>query len=76
MEVRASELLLAKILDELVERIARKVAEGRKLLDQEVIILYLDQILKTTDARFNEINKKFEEVNKRIDGLSTTLIRG
>jgi hypothetical protein len=45
-----SQLLLAKILDEIVERIAKKVAEGKKLSDQEVIILYLDQILKTTKS--------------------------
>ena len=64
-----SQLLLAKILDEIVERIAKKVAEGKKLSDQEVIILYLDQILKTTESRFNEVDKRLNEVDKRLESL-------
>jgi len=65
-----SQLILAKVLDEIIQRIAKKVAEGKKLSDQEIIILYIDHILRTMESRFNEVDRKFEEVIKRLDEVN------
>ncbi|MCD6510448.1 MAG: apolipoprotein A1/A4/E family protein [Thermoprotei archaeon] len=65
--------LLTTVLDEVVKRIARKVASGKRLSDSEVMILLLDQMnrrmeegFKAVDIRFNNIEKNF---NTRLDGL-------
>jgi archaellum component FlaC len=48
------------------ERIARKLTEGKRLTNTEIIILLLDQMNK----RMEIMN---ESLNKRIDDLSTSL---
>ena len=56
-----------------MNRIARKVAEGKKLSDQEIVILYLDIIMRSNERRFEAIDKRFndlkEYVDKRINDL-------
>ncbi|MEM1611438.1 MAG: hypothetical protein QXQ57_07335 [Sulfolobales archaeon] len=75
-----AEAMLSRVLDEAVNRIARKVAQGKKLSDQEIVILYLDIIMRSNEKRFNDlkeytgkrfeaIDKRFEALDKRIDDL-------
>ena len=75
-----AEAVLSRVLEENVNRIARKVAEGKKLSDQEIVILYLDIIMRSNERRFEAINKRlddlkeyvdkrFEAVDKRLDDL-------
>ena len=61
-----AETLVSRVLDEAVNRIARKVAEGKKLSDQEIVILYLDIIMRSNEKRFNDLK---EYVDKRINDL-------
>ena len=68
-----AEAMLSRVLEEAVNRIARKVAEGKKLSDQEIVILYLDIIKRSNERRFEAIDKRFndlkEYVDKRINDL-------
>ena len=68
-----AEAMLSRVLEEAVNRIARKVAEGKKLSDQEIVILYLDIIMRSNERRFEAIDKRFndlkEYVDKRINDL-------
>ncbi len=68
-----AEAMLSRVLDEAVGRIARKVAEGKKLSDQEIVILYLDIIMRSNEKRFNDlkeyVDKRFEAVDKKFDDL-------
>ncbi len=62
-----AEAMLSRVLDEAVNRIARKVAEGKKLSDQEIVILYLDIIMKSNEKRFEAIDKRFEDLKEYVD---------
>jgi archaellum component FlaC len=68
-----AEAMLSRVLEEAVNRIARKVAEGKKISDQEIVILYLDIIMRSNERRFEAIDKRFndlkEYVDKRINDL-------
>jgi peptidoglycan hydrolase CwlO-like protein len=68
-----AEAMLSRVLEGAVNRIARKVAEGKKLSDQEIVILYLDIIMRSNERRFEAIDKRFndlkEYVDKRINDL-------
>jgi tetrahydromethanopterin S-methyltransferase subunit G len=75
-----AEAMLSRVLEEAVNRIARKVAEGKKLSDQEIVILYLDIIMRSSNKRFDAIDKRlddlkdyvdkrFEAVDKRLESL-------
>jgi chaperonin cofactor prefoldin len=68
-----AEAMLSRVLEEAVNRIARKVAEGKKLSDQEIVILYLDIIMRSNERRFEAIDKRFDDlkdyVDKRINDL-------
>ncbi len=68
-----AEAMLSRVLDEAVNRIARKVAEGKKLSDQEIVILYLDIIMRSSEKRFNDLreytDKKFESIDKRFEAI-------
>jgi archaellum component FlaC len=76
-----AEALLSRVLDEAVNRVARKVSKGKKLSDQEIIILYLDIMTKTSDKRFNDLKEyvdvrhgDFKEyVDKRFDSIDNRL---
>ena len=61
--------MLSRVLEEAAGRIARKVAEGKKLSDQEIAILYLDIIMRSNDKRFEAIDMRLETLEKRIDSL-------
>ncbi|RSN76863.1 hypothetical protein, partial [Candidatus Methanodesulfokora washburnensis] len=51
------------------ERIARKLTEGKRLTDTEVIILLLDQMNKRMEIMNESLNKRIDDTNKRIDDL-------
>jgi hypothetical protein len=65
--------MLSRVLEEAVNKIARKVAEGKKLSDQEIVILYLDIIMRSNEKRFNDLreytDKKFESIDRRFGEL-------
>jgi archaellum component FlaC len=62
----SSHLSREEALRQASERIARKLTEGKRLTNTEIIILLLDQMNK----RMEIMN---ESLNKRIDDLSTSL---
>jgi|GEM_PF-301256 len=64
-----AEAMLSRVLEEAVGRIAKKVAEGKRLSDQEIVILYLDIIMRSNERRFEAIDKRFEAIDKRFDDL-------
>jgi archaellum component FlaC len=68
-----AEAMLSRVLEEAVNRIARKVAEGKKLSDQEIVILYLDIIMRSNEKRFNDLreytDKRFESIDRRFGEL-------
>jgi tetrahydromethanopterin S-methyltransferase subunit G len=71
--------ILAKALDEILQRIARKIVYGKKLSYQEIAILYLILIEETMEAGFNRINMRFEQLNRkfeRADGRYKLIDRG
>jgi hypothetical protein len=68
-----AEAMLSRVLEEAVNRIARKVAESKKLSDQEIVMLYLDIIMRSNEKRFNDLreytDKKFESIDRRFGEL-------
>ena len=62
-----AEAMLSRVLEEAVNRIARKVAEGKKLSDQEIVILYLDIIMRSNEKRFEAIDKRFNDLREYTD---------
>jgi chaperonin cofactor prefoldin len=68
-----AEAMLSRVLEEAVNRIARKVAEGKKLSDQEIVILYLDIIMRSNEKRFNDLreytDRKFESIDRRFEAI-------
>ena len=63
------ETVLVAVLKEAVERIAKKVASGRRLTDGEITILILDQMIKRIDAKFDSINAGFDSVDARLSSI-------
>ncbi len=65
-----SEIVITSVLDEALkqvsERVAKKLTEGKRLTDTEVIVLLLDMINK-------RIASMEEGLNKRIDDLDSKL---
>ncbi|MCD6510428.1 MAG: apolipoprotein A1/A4/E family protein [Thermoprotei archaeon] len=61
-----AETILATVLKEAIERIAKKIAAGKKLSDSEVVILLLDQMNRRMEERFNALENNF---NSRLDSL-------
>jgi DNA anti-recombination protein RmuC len=76
--------VLEEALRQASERIAKKIAEGKRLTSTDVIILLLDQMNKRMEA-MNEslnkriddlnssLNKRIDDTNRRIDDLSASL---
>jgi replicative DNA helicase len=62
-----AEAMLSRVLEEAVNRIARKVAEDKKLSDQEIVILNLDIIMRTNDKRFEAIDKSLKSLGRRVE---------
>ena len=69
------ETLTISVLEEALkmfsEKIAKKLAEGKRITDTEVIILLLDQMNKRMDIMNESLNRRIDELresmNKRID---------
>jgi seryl-tRNA synthetase len=66
--------VLGEVLRQVSERIAKKLVEGKKLADTEVVILLLDQMSRALDQMSRRIDglrdslgKRIDETNKRID---------
>ena len=72
-----AEAMLSRVLEEAVNRIARKVAEGKKLSDQEIVMLYLDIIMRSNGRRFESIEKRIDDlkgyVDKRVNDLKESV---
>ena len=72
-----AEAMLSRVLEEAVNRIARKVAEGKKLSDQEIVMLYLDIIMRSNERRFESIEKRIDDlkgyVDKRVNDLKESV---
>ncbi|MDT7896165.1 MAG: hypothetical protein RQ855_08185 [Desulfurococcales archaeon] len=62
-----AEAMLSRVLEEAVNRVARKVAEDKKLSDQEIVILNLDIIMRTNDKRFEAVDKSLESLGRRVE---------
>ena len=59
--------VIGAVLDEAVKRIAKKVAEGKRLSDSEVMILILEQINRRIEVGFNNVDKRFEDLKEYVD---------
>ena len=62
--------IISAVLEEAVKRIAKKVAEGKRLSDSEVMILILDQVNKRIEVGFSDIDKRFSDVDKRFSDIN------
>ena len=76
--------VLEEALRQASERIAKKIAEGKRLTSTDVIILLLDQMNKrmeimneSLNKRIDDLsaslNKRIDDTNKRIDDLNNSL---
>jgi len=85
-----SEVIISSVLEEafkqVSERVARKLTEGKKLTDTEVIVLLLDlmnrrindmnvSLNQRIDDLNTSLNQRIDDTNKRIDDLNTSLNR-
>lgn len=83
-----TEVLVTSVLEEALkqfsEKIARKLMEGKRLTDTEVIVLLLDQMNKRMEIMNESLNKRIDdlrdsfseriaETNKRIDEINSSL---
>jgi len=65
--------VLGEVLKQVSERIAKKLMEGKKLTDTEVIILLLDQMNRALDQMSRRIDDLGDSLNKRIDDVRDSL---
>jgi predicted nucleic acid-binding Zn-ribbon protein len=65
--------VLGEVLRQVSERIAKKLMEGKKLTDTEVIILLLDQMNGSLDQMGRRIDDLGDSLNKRIDDVRDSL---
>ena len=72
--------VLGEVLKQVSERIAKKLMEGKKLTDTDVIILLLDQMNRALDQvsrRIDDVRdslgKRIDETNKRIDDANAKM---
>ena len=65
--------VLGEVLRQVSERIAKKLMEGKKLTDTEVIILLLDQMNGSLDQVSRRIDYLGDSLNKRIDDVRDSL---
>ncbi|MCD6348125.1 MAG: hypothetical protein J7L91_00670, partial [Candidatus Korarchaeota archaeon] len=72
-----SEVIISSVLEEafkqVSERVARKLTEGKKLTDTEVIVLLLDLMNRRINDMNVSLNQRIDDTNKRIDDLNTSL---
>jgi tetrahydromethanopterin S-methyltransferase subunit G len=64
---------LGEVLRQVSERIAKKLMEGKKLTDTEVIILLLDQMNGSLNQMSRRIDDLGDSLNKRIDDVRDSL---
>jgi len=72
----AIEQLTVKALGEAVSRIAKKVSEGKRLSDREVVVLVMSLMMRRfedfkayVDGRFNTVEKRMDGLERKMDGL-------
>jgi len=65
--------VLGEVLRRVSERIAKKLMEGKKLTDTQVIILLSDQINRALDQVSRRIDGLGDSLNKRIDDVRDSL---
>jgi hypothetical protein len=65
--------VLGEVLRQVSERIAKKLMEGKKLTDTEVIILLLDHMNGSLDQMSRRIDDLGDSLNKRIDDVRDSL---
>lgn len=65
--------VLGEVLRQVSERIAKKLMEGKKLTDTEVIVLLLDQMNGSLDQVSRRIDGLGDSLNKRIDDVRDSL---
>lgn len=65
--------VLSEVLRQASERIAKKVMEGKKLTDTEVIILLLDQMNRALNQMSKRIDIINESLSERIEDVKVTL---
>ena len=83
-----TEVLVTSVLEEALrlfsDKIAKKLAEGKRLTDSEIMVLLLDQMNKRMEIMNQSLNKRIDdlrdslnaridETNKRIDDLRDSL---
>ncbi|MGC9021096.1 MAG: hypothetical protein ACP5KE_07820 [Candidatus Methanodesulfokora sp.] len=56
--------ILEEVLRQISERIVKKLTEGKKLTDTEVIILFLDQMSRRMEAINESLNKRIDDTHK------------
>jgi Mg2+ and Co2+ transporter CorA len=59
--------VLGEVLRQVSERFAKKLMEGKKLTDTEIIILLLDQMNGSLNQMSRRIDDLGDSLNKRID---------
>jgi len=64
--------VLGEVLRQVSERIAKKLMEGKKLTDTDVILL-LDQMNRTLDQMSRRIDDLGDSLNKRMDDVRDSL---
>jgi len=73
-----TEVLVTSVLEEALkqfsDRIAKKLTEGKRLTDTEVIILLLDQMNRRIDLMNESLNKRIDDLrdslNRRMDEMN------
>ncbi len=61
--------LLETVMNEAMDRILRKVREGKKLTDSEVLLLFVDHMYKTMNEKFSDSNRRFNDIDKGFDSV-------
>jgi hypothetical protein len=72
----AIEQLVVKALGEAVSSIAKKVSEGKRLSDREVVVLVMSLMMRRfedfkayVDGRFNTVEKRMDGLERRMESL-------
>jgi DNA-binding FrmR family transcriptional regulator len=64
----AIEQLVVKALGEAVSRIAKKVSEGKRLSDREVVVLVMSLMMRRFEDFREHVDKRFEDFKAYVDG--------
>jgi archaellum component FlaC len=69
----ALEQLVVKALGEAVSRIAKKVSEGKRLSDREVVVLVMSLMMRRFEDFREHVDKRFEDFKAYVDGRFNTV---